>query len=132
MITLFEQFLKERIYIKNVSKNTIEFYRSSFKAYQKTSASASVPTKQDLNTFVTEMREKGTKPVTCNTYIRGMNSFLTWLYENEHIPAPLKIKQLKCEQRVMKTFDDKELRRIIQYKPRKALINFPRGRAARY
>jgi integrase/recombinase XerD len=122
MTALFEQFLKERTYIKNVSPKTLDFYRSSFKAYQKINGDASLPTKKDLTNFVTGMREKGIKPVSCNTYIRGINSFLTWLYENEYIPEPLKIKQLKTEQKVMKTFDDKELRLIISYKPRKALL----------
>ena len=106
MTTLFEQFLKERTYIKNVSQKTLDFYRSSFKAYQKIMDSATLPIKQDLTKFVTGTREQGMKPVTCNTYIRGINSFLTWLYENEHLPQPLKIKQLKCEQRVMKTFNE--------------------------
>ncbi len=122
MISLFEQFLKERTYIKNVSQTTLDFYRSSFKAYQKIIDSATLPTKQDLTKFVTGMREQGLKPVSCNTYIRGINSFLTWLYENEYIPEHLKIKQLKCEQKVMKTFNGKELRLIISYKPRKALV----------
>jgi site-specific recombinase XerD len=110
MITLFEQFLKERTYIKNVSQTTLDFYRSSFKAYQKIIDSATLPTKQDLTKFVTGMREQGLKPVSCNTYIRGINSFLKWLYENEYIPEHLKIKQLKCERRAMKFFTDKELK----------------------
>ena len=48
MTTLFEQFLKERTYIKNVSRKTLYFYRSSFKAYQKIMDSATLPIKQDL------------------------------------------------------------------------------------
>ena len=79
MTTLFEQFLKERTYIKNVSQKTLDFYRSSFKAYQKIMDSATLPIKQDLTKFVTGTREQGMKPVTCNTYIRGINSFLTLL-----------------------------------------------------
>jgi integrase/recombinase XerD len=118
MTALFEQFLKERTYIKNVSKNTLIFYRASFKAYQKIIGSATVPTKQDLNNFVIGLRENGFKPVTCNTYIRGMNSFLTWLHENEHTAEHLKIKQLKCEQRVIQTFSNAELQRIISFKPK--------------
>jgi integrase/recombinase XerD len=120
MTSLFEQFLKERMYISNASQNTLEFYRSSFKCYQKFVAGANVPTKQDLNAFVTGMREQGIKPVTCNTYIRGINSFLTWLYENGYTSEQLKIKQLKCEQRVMKTFTEAQLKRLISFKPVKS------------
>ena len=118
MISIFEQFLKERTYLKNSSPKALVFYRSSFRAYQKFAPPATdIPTQQDLNNFVSAMREKGVKAVTCNTYIRGMNSFLTWLYENEYTAQHLKIKQLKCEQKVVKTFTDGELRRIIAFKP---------------
>jgi site-specific recombinase XerD len=122
MTALFELFLKERTYIKNVSNKTLTFYRTSFRAYQKIVGSSTLPTKQDLNKFVIGMREQGIKPVSCNTYIRGITSFLMWLYENDHLAEHLKIKQIKCEQRVMKTFDEHELRRIINHKPRKVLL----------
>jgi len=122
MSTLFEQFIKERIYVKNVTPKTIIFYRTSFKAYQKIIPSATVPTKQDLTNFVIGLREQGLKPVSCNTYISGFNAYLSWLYENEYTTEHLKIKKLKFHQRIMKTFDDKELRRIITHKPRTALV----------
>ena len=93
MISIFEQFLKERTFLKNSSQEALLFYRSSFRAYQKILGSAtSLPIKQDLNAFVAGMQEKGIKPVTCNTYIRAMNSFLTWLCENEPTKEHLKIK----------------------------------------
>lgn len=38
------------------------------------------------------------KPSTCNVYIRGLNSFLSWLHEYEFITEPLKIKLLKTIQ----------------------------------
>ncbi len=34
-MSLFEQFLKERIYIKNSSPHTIAFYRQSYQTYQR-------------------------------------------------------------------------------------------------
>lgn len=99
--TIFEQFLKERTYLQGSRPKTLTFYRSSFRAYQRFSGSATLPTKADLNAFVTGMREQGRKTVTCNTYIRGMNSFLSWLHENGHLSEHLKIKQLKAEWKVM-------------------------------
>jgi integrase/recombinase XerD len=122
MTALFEQFIKERLYVKNVTPKTIIFYRSSFKAYQKIIPSSTVPTKQDLTTFVIGLREQGIKPVSCNTYISGINAFLSWLYENGYTPEHLKIKKLKFHQRIMKTFDEKELSRIIKHKPRPAMV----------
>ncbi len=132
MIPEFERFVKEQKYLKGVSGHTIAFYKQSFKTYQRVLSGSdlalaasgklalleNLPTKHTLKDFVTGMREQGMKPVTCNTYIRGMNSYLTWLFENGHITEPLKIKQLKCEQRVMRTFSDRELSAIVSFKPK--------------
>jgi site-specific recombinase XerD len=64
------------------------------------------------------MREKGMKPETCNVYIRGLNSFLSWLFESEHISEQLKIKQLKTEQKILRTFTDQNVKAIFSYKPK--------------
>jgi len=116
---LFEQFCKEKLYVKNSSHHTIIFYRQSFNTFKKfVGENIQELNKSVLNEFVLAMREKEIKPSTCNVYIRGMNSFLSWLHENEFITEPLKIKQLKIEQRVMKTFSDKQLKAIFSFKPK--------------
>ena len=56
--------------------------------------------------------------MTCNIYIRSINSFLTWLFENGHIREPLKIKQLKEEKRVRQEYSDAELSVLLSFKPR--------------
>lgn len=50
--------------------------------------------------------------------IRGINPFLTWLYENDLISENLKIKKPKLEQKVMKNFTDSQISAIINYKPK--------------
>lgn len=62
-----------------------------------------IPDKQTVNEFVLKMRESVT-PSSCNTYIRGMNSFFAWLHENELITEKLKIKQLKQTKKVILDF----------------------------
>jgi integrase/recombinase XerD len=116
LLELFQLFLRERRYIKNSSENTIYFYENSLRAYQRVMGDA-FPTKQACQDFVIKMRELGIKPASCNVYIRGMNSFLGWMFENEHLPEKLSIKQLKCEQRVMKTFTDEQLKALVSWKP---------------
>jgi integrase/recombinase XerD len=116
--TIFEQFLKERTYLKGSSPKTLTFYRSSFRAYQKFSASATLPTKAGLNAFVTGMREQGIKTTSCNTYIRGMNSFLSWMFENGHINEHLKAKQLKVDWKVMTYLSDTQVKQLIGFKPK--------------
>ncbi|PSH05783.1 MAG: hypothetical protein CXZ00_01200 [Acidobacteria bacterium] len=50
----FNQFLKERAYLKNVSTRTLGWYRESFKWLEKPN-----PTQADLTDFVIRMREAG-------------------------------------------------------------------------
>jgi len=46
-----------------------------------------------------------------------MNSFLSWLKENEHTQEHLKIRQLKEEKKVLQTFDERQIKKIIGWKP---------------
>ena len=69
--SLFEHFLAERRYLQNVTPSAIEWYETAFKALQK-SLGADVPplTKAALQQFVMRLRERGVKPVSCNTGIK--------------------------------------------------------------
>lgn len=119
MEKLFERFLQEKTYLKGVSKNTIHWYEFSFKAYKRVlNLADELPTKHILTDFVMNLRKSGLSPSACNVYIRGMNSFLTWLYENEYTPTHLKIKKLKTDEKVIETFTDKQLLAIINWKPK--------------
>jgi hypothetical protein len=56
----FEQFIKQRIYLKNVSTRTVEWYREAFKWLAK------FPLTDDgLKEFVIAMRQAGLQPVSC-------------------------------------------------------------------
>jgi site-specific recombinase XerD len=68
--SLFERFLRERRYLKNVTPNTIAWYQSAFLAFTRT-VSASCPAdlnKSLLQDFIVGLRERGLSPVSCNTY----------------------------------------------------------------
>src|SRR5262249_32204646 len=115
--TLFEQFLQERRYLKNSSEKTIRFYTQSWSAFNRYVSPDSQLTKVTLNEFVLRMRQSGLSPTSCNVYIRGMNSFLSWLKENEYTQEHLKIKQLKEEKKVLETFEERQIKKIIAWKP---------------
>ena len=79
---LFEQFLRERTYVNNVTASTREWYETAWKAFRaahtsapERPASAPLIAKADLQQFVVHLRERGLKPVTCNTWIRALNAF---------------------------------------------------------
>jgi len=65
----FEQFIRERQYLTNVSPATLEWYKHSFKWLPSES-----PTEQELKDAVIRMREKGLKATGCNSAIRAINA----------------------------------------------------------
>lgn len=115
---IFEQFLKERTYLKGSSPKTLKFYRSSFRAYQRFCGSATLPTKADLTAFLVGLRERGISNASCNNYIRGMNCFLSWMFENELMGERLKLKQLKVEWKVMTYLSDVQVKALVAFKPK--------------
>jgi hypothetical protein len=58
LATLFEQFLKERTYLKNVTSATLRWYRIAFKSYRKAipDETSPLPTRASLQQFVIHLR----------------------------------------------------------------------------
>jgi len=76
--SLFDQFLKERTYLKNVTPSTLLWYRIAFKNYCSAMGEAkALPTKSTLQPFVIALRDRGLRPVTCNTNIAALMSRAT-------------------------------------------------------
>ena len=80
--SLFEQFRRERRYLKNVSPKTITWYETSWKSFCATQPpglattvidSPDIVTRQHLNAFVVALRDRGVRPVTVNTWLCAMN-----------------------------------------------------------
>src|SRR5262245_23920656 len=119
MENLFEQFLREKFFLNNVSPKTIKYFQWVFLRFKKmTGFCEELPTKQILNTWVVSLRETGIQITTINSYIRGMNSFLTWLHENEHLKEKLRIKLMKEPHKTLKVFNDQQLRKLLSYRPK--------------
>jgi integrase/recombinase XerD len=113
--TLFEQFIKEKRYLDGLSERTLASYKNDvFKRWIR--FAGGVPTEESLTDFVINMRQSKLSVTTCNITIRSMNSFLSWLTKKEIIPF-LRIKKLKEEKRVLRTFTDEQLKSLIQWKP---------------
>ena len=114
MDRLFESFLREKEFLVNVSPRTLKYYRWTLEIWKK--RIGQMPTKANLKEFVIQLQQSGISTSTTNSYIRGMNSFFTWLYENEHTPEKLRIKPLKEPQKVLKVFSDEQIKRLLSYK----------------
>lgn len=66
----FDDFIRERKYLLNVSNRTLDWYRDCFSGWRKYATGES---------FAVYMREAGIKPVSCNTFIFcGMNAYFRW------------------------------------------------------
>jgi integrase/recombinase XerD len=107
---LFEQFIKDKIFLCNLSPKTIDSYRLAFKAFVKHKGELN---KDGLKNFVINMREAGLSAGGCNVY----NSYLTWLHENGHC-EPLRIKQLPKPQTVIKVFTERHVQALIRFRPK--------------
>jgi integrase/recombinase XerD len=125
--SLFEQFLRERTYLKNVSPKTRVWYETAWKTFLKTQAPglASMPiegaqplTRQHLNAFVVALRDRGVRPVTCNTWLRALNAYCRWLHDEAVLREPTRLKPLKLEKRFVKTLDEASLRAVLTFKPK--------------
>jgi integrase len=104
---LFEQFIRERRYLQNISPSTVSWYSHALKWLPTES-----PTQAELKETVLRMREKGLKATGCNSAIRAINAYLKWS------ESPLKIPQMKEPEIVLPTFSAAQVKRLIGWKPR--------------
>lgn len=113
---LFNDFLDQRRYVRNVTPSTIEWYQTAFKALQKTHGADPQLTRASLQTFVVALRQRGVKPISCNTYIKALNAFCRWLHDEHHLPERLELSTLKLEQRLLRTLTDEQIRALLSVK----------------
>jgi integrase/recombinase XerD len=117
---LFSQFLDQRRYLKNVTPSTIEWYETAFKALQRAHATLDPAlTKTSLQQFVVCVRQRGVKPISCNTYIKALNAFCLWLHEEGHATERTELPLLKVEKRVIVTLTDEQMRTLLTAKPKR-------------
>jgi integrase/recombinase XerD len=113
----FEQFIRERQYLTNVTPTTIEWYRRCLKWLP-----SECPTQADLRATVLRMRDKGLKDTGVNTVLRCVNAYLHWSSGSERkcgagCTHP-RIQQLREPHLVLPTFTDVQVKRLIAWKPK--------------
>jgi len=130
LAVLFEQFLKERVYLKAVTRKTKVWYRTActaFKASQiATGEHVITPddgglrevTRGHLQTFVVHLRDRGIKPRSVNTYLQALNAFGRWLKEEGHQEQLARLPMLRTENRILQTLTSKQLEALIRMRLR--------------
>ena len=116
MYPRFDQFVRERQYLMNVSPATISWYQHAEKWLPSES-----PTQDELKAMVIRMRERGLKPTGCNAAIRALNAYLRWS------ESPHKIPQLKEPQFVLPTFTTAQVKLLINSKNLLVLVLLDTG-----
>jgi integrase/recombinase XerD len=114
----FNDFIRERRYLNNVSASTISWYTHALKWLPNES-----PSQAELKDAVLRMREKGMKATGCNAAIRAINAYLHWSStagerkcgagcQHLHIP------QLKEPENILPTLTADQVERLVNWKPR--------------
>jgi len=107
MLPRFEQFIRERRYLQNVTPATIDWYTQSLKWLP-----TETPDANELKDAVLRMREKGRNACGCNSTIQALNAYLRWS------GSTLKIQQLKKPQLVLPTFATAEVKLLAAWTPK--------------
>src|ERR1017187_2086163 len=115
----FEQFIRERQYLANVTPATIEWYRNSLRWLR-----AESPSQDDLKDAVIRMRQKGLKPTGCNSVIQALNSYSHWVHSGSDTKCGSgckhpKIAHLKVPDLVLPTFTEQQIRALVGLKAKR-------------
>jgi integrase/recombinase XerD len=113
----FEQFIRERQYLHNVTPSTVEWYRHSLKWLDSES-----PSQQELKDAVIRMSVSGRRATGCNCAIRAINTFLHWNSGSERKCGPgcqhPRIQRLKEPQLVLPAYTAQQVRQLVTWKPK--------------
>jgi integrase/recombinase XerD len=121
MQKLFEQFVKERTYLKNVTPATIQWYWSSWRPFAQSLVECE-PSASALKSAVLEgiaqLKADGVQAVSINTYLRAINAFFAWAHEEGHVSARVRIPRLKADQKLIATLTPAHIQTIVAFRPK--------------
>lgn len=113
MVRLHEQFVRERMYCKNVSAATVVWYRQSFRAFE-----GATQDKIAMRDRIARLREAGVSAISVNTYLRAINAFFRWRHSEGYVSELLNIPKLKEEQKILATLTPEQVQRIVGFRPK--------------
>ena len=119
MHKLFEEFVRERRYLKGVSPRTQLWYQHSWHLLGQriiTSDGDLVPS-SELAARIGELRERGVAPISINTLARALNAYLRWAHDEGHLPARRRIPKLKEEKKVLQTLKPAQIDALLRWEP---------------
>ena len=116
---LFEQFVRERRFLKNVTVKTEAWYLQSWNAVANgLRPDDPLPPKSYWTEQIAQLRQRGVSAVAVNTYTRAINAFLHWAHDEGHTPERVRIPRLKEPQKVLATLTASDVERLLRWKHR--------------
>lgn len=101
------QFLEERKFLKNCTPKTQAWHAQALlKAF------GGCTTEADYKQRIIELRQRGVSAISVNSWIRSVNAFLLWS------GAGFKLPRLKEETKILATFSQDQVTRLLAYKPK--------------
>ena len=81
----FEQFIRERIYIRDVTPKTRDWYQSAWQAFKASRLERGQILRSPGRIYAVRYPPAGAgvKPVSCNIWLRAINAFCRWLHDED-------------------------------------------------
>lgn len=109
---MWERFIQERVYLKGISPATVRYYKNVYSAFE---TILPEPTQASLMARIMELRGRGVKPVSINTWLRGLKAYQLWRKEQGY--EVFKVQFLKTEQKILATLSAADIQRVLNFKP---------------
>lgn len=101
------QFIDERKFLKNCTPKTQEWHSQALlKAF------AGCTTEPDYKARIVELRQRGVSAISVNSWLRSVNAYLAWSN------AGFKLPRLKEETKILATFSQDQVSKLLAYKPK--------------
>src|SRR6478752_5634776 len=107
-----EAFLQHGLYLRNWSPRTVRTYRQGLATLRDDLNKAT------LDAWVIGLRARGVTPGGVNMCARSVNSYLSWLHEEGHLPVKLRVRLMKAPAKVPTLLSAQEVRTILLFKPK--------------
>lgn len=119
MDDVFERFIRERIYEKNITPKTEKAHRQAWISFKKVCPLEKVEDldRRKIMEWLEELHRTSIRPTSINCYGRSLNAFFKWLHENDYIKEKLKIKKQAISSEVVKVLPEENLKALLTYKP---------------
>lgn len=100
-----EKFIQDRKYLKAVTEKTLSWYAQAFKAFE-----GALDSTEAINGRIVELRKRGVKPVSVNTYLRAVKAYYLWQEKK------WEVGRLQEEHKVLKVFSTNHIQTFINWK----------------